>query len=347
MGSVKWYDDDPPGNYDLDVSLWHPYSAPPVEREGGWNFSASPLDLFNIGKYIWDAGKKLFGGGGADSLAAAVAPLGKGALDMVTPGVAPSSIDSLLAATGNFPSAAIPALPSLPGVGSTLSMSPDTLLGALGYSPTTAVTAPTVSSAMPSLDTILASETLPTSTEAATTAAFPGLGVSMGFLLPAGLALADMFTPGGLFGDEKDPWVAWNSAFGVGKNQMPTKEALQEYLDADPLKRKVPLLDTAPSAFQLGLGDTWIQKYKDLGMMTPEGRWSSERGVVSSEYGGEGSFLAPTGSYYRNNRGDFYYGPQAPDYTYARVWGPALAEYRTSKDWREPMYSAGGIMPWR
>jgi len=256
MGDVRWYNDQPRTGQELDVSTWHPYSTPAVKTKGNWGFSASPQDLWNIGKYI---GKKLFGSaGGFDAASAAGIPgagagvEGAGNLDLseaalpslatLTPteaayasGAGPAALSPLFGG-GSLPGAS--ALPTIttggvPGVGAgvtgagTLSLlGPAEASYAAGAGPA-------------ALSPLFGGGSLPAAPAA--TGALSTLAPFAGAALPIGLAIAGF---GGLFGGKKKKpsyEELWNQALeryrqeslkdlletiGSGKGEYPTSAGM-------------------------------------------------------------------------------------------------------------------------
>ena len=311
MSDVRWYYDQPPAQY--DVSTFHPYSTPPVYRKGGWNFDVSPTDLFSLGKYAFSGLGKLkdwlFGGTAPTyaGLADAAGAIGPEAAAMATPGVAPSSLDSMLAATGYNPGA----MTAVPGATSAAlaELYPGLQSAAGAISPSAAALA-TPGVAPASLDTMLASSGL---AQPATTGLFGGAmggleSAAAGGSVPtmsaatgagagaAGTGAADLsgsiFGAAGagpmiaaaalpaafyamkeLFGKEYDPMAAIESQFGT---KSPGSTQVLDYLN-NPDARKVPVMDTLEGLSKLGYNRQALSTLGDAGFWdVSQGRWSNK-----------------------------------------------------------------------
>ncbi len=278
MSDVRWYYDQPDSEW--DVSTFRPKSAPPVYREGGWNFNASPTELLNLGKYMF---KGL--GGLKDMLGlGSAAPSGMPSIMEGSMG----GVEDLLGNALDFaPTAGLTsALPS--GLGSAMEGSMggvEELLGnALSFAPATQApaAAPIISAlseyAAPSgMGSIMGGSMggvesfLPgASGGGGFSSMLPGLSTSP--MLYAAALPAAFYAMKELFGKDFDPMTAVRSQFGT---ENPTAEALNEYF-TNPGQRTVPVMDIMPGMSRLGYGDQTRQALTDAGLWDPTaGRWSN------------------------------------------------------------------------
>ena len=236
MDDVRWYYDQPPSKW--DVSTFRPMSAPPVYRKGGWNFDVSPTDLFSLGKYAFGGLKDLFSGGlpSFAGLPAAAGAIGPEAAAMATPGVAPSSLDSMLAATGYSPTAVAPGAtaaalselyPTAGGIGA----------GVTGAGSLSMLGAPTAGM----------TGGIGTGVTGAGTLDLGGLAAASPLLYAAAVPAA-LYAMKAFLGKSHDPMAAIQSQFGT---ESPPPSQVADYF-ANPDSRRVSVMDTLEGLSKLG-----------------------------------------------------------------------------------------------